>query len=162
MKKFISFITTISLFLTIPCNVSANETLDNNSITEISYLENGDYIETYITINDFNYILQMSNKTKSTKEITKTKTSIYKNKNGVKLWDVSITATFTYNGSTSKCISCSHNSKSYANSWKIKSVTSHKKDNYAIANAIASHEDELQHSYNETVTITCSKTGNVY
>lgn len=55
------------------------------------------------------------------------------------LWSVSITATFIYDGSTSRCISCSPNATSYSSEWKIQSVSSNKSGNSATASATANY-----------------------
>ena len=98
--------------------------------------------------------------TNESKEITKTKTTRVKAKDGTTLWSVSITATFSYNGTTSKCISCSHSATSYAKTWSIKSVTSKKSGSEATATAIATHSNGiLSNDFTQSVTIKCSGKG---
>ena len=94
------------------------------------------------------------------KEITKTKTARVRAGDGTVLWSVSVTATFSYNGTTSKCISCSHNAVSYVEAWSIKSVTSEKSGNEATATAVATHSvGSLSKDSTQSVTIKCSKNG---
>ena len=93
------------------------------------------------------------------KQITKTKTAYYKNKSGAVLWSVSIKATFSYNGTSSKCISCSPSASAPAKSWSIKSLSSSKKGNSASAKVVAVHATNVSQQYTKTVTIHCSKTG---
>lgn len=93
------------------------------------------------------------------KQITKTKTAYYKNKSGAVLWSVSIKATFSYNGTSSKCISCSPSASAPAKSWSIKSLSSSTKGNSASAKVVAVHATNVSQQYTKTVTIHCSKTG---
>lgn len=151
MKKIAS-ITLCSLLLlsTIIINIPTSKA------TCVDDFENNDYyIETIITNTPTTFIpfAQFSTRT-----ITKTKTATMKAADGTALWSVSITGTFTYDGTTSKCISCSHTAMTYVNSWRITSVTSHKSNNSATAIAIAMHETK---QYSQAVTITCDKNGTI-
>ena len=127
----------------------------NTSIANATTLEKTDndyYVETIITNVDsgLNFIALHSN----SHTITKTKTA-----NGTILWSVSITATFIYDGSTSRCISCSPNATSYSSEWKIQSVSSNKSGNSATASATANYASLK--NYTQNVTISCSKNGTV-
>lgn len=127
----------------------------NTSIANATTLEKTDndyYVETIITNvdSDLNFIALHSN----SHTITKTKTA-----NGTILWSVSITATFIYDGSTSRCISCSPNATSYSSEWKIQSVSSNKSGNSATASATANYASLK--NYTQNVTISCSKNGTV-
>lgn len=137
------------------------ETEDSIS-TEL--LDNGDYIETVIVSETSlsNSALGISTLSTS-KTITKTKTTYYKNSAGSVMWSVSIKATFTYNGSTSKCTSCSHSTTSPGKSWSIKSCSSSKSGNKATATAVATHTDSdgSKYNINRSVTISCNATGKV-
>lgn len=84
-----------------------------------------------------------------------------KDSSGNTLWSVSITATFTYDGTSATCTSRTPSAKSYASSWTIKGVTSSKNGNSATATAVAAHTDANGSTQNITksVTITCSATG---
>ena len=130
------------------------------SQTETVPLENGDYLET--TILDAPTIPSGVSFFSTAKTITKTKITKYKNKSGSVLWSVSIRATFTYNGSTAKCTSCSHSTTCPAKTWKIKSVSSSKSGNSATAKATATHSyNNISRDFTKSVTISCSKNGTV-
>ena len=116
----------------------------------IEHLDNGDYIETVINDAGMKAALSLQS---ADKQITKTKTAYYKNKS------VSIKATFSYNGTSSKCISCSPSASAPAKSWSIKSLSSSKKGNSASAKVVAVHATNVSQQYTKTVTIHCSKTG---
>lgn len=96
------------------------------------------------------------------KSITKTKLSQYKNSYGTTLWSLSITASFTYNGTSARCTSCTPNAAVYNNSWKVKSLSSSKSGNHATANATMTHSvNNISNNTQKSVTITCSKNGAV-
>ena len=164
MKNIITIITTLAIILTTPVNVSAQTVKNTDFNSHIIYLENGDYLETKIQSEQTKLPLsEISLFTRSTKQITKTKTSTYKSASGKSMWSVSITGTFTYNGSSAKCVSCSHSSKTYVASWSIKSISSSKKDNSATVNAVVVHtyNNTCKTNINKNVTITCSKNGTI-
>lgn len=152
MKKTFKHIITIFSFLLIfVTNTSiANATVLNNFSDDY-------YVETVIT--DAKPTFSFSTFQSNSHAITKTKTTNIKNAKGTVLWSVSITATFTYDGSTSRCISCSPNAKAYASSWAIQSTSSSKSGNSATAVATANYASLK--NYTQSVTISCSKNGTV-
>lgn len=100
-------------------SISANATTSpKGTQIQIEYLENGDYTET--VINDELPDNVVISPFATTKTITKSKTTYYKNSAGTVLWSVTIKGTFTYNGSTSKCTSCSHSTTAPSSAWSIK------------------------------------------
>lgn len=170
MNKIINFSV---LFLTLTLLTFSNI---YNTYAYEYYTENEDYyIETIITSDDIsdsisanvladinsNIIsLNQLSVNSTNKTITKTKTSKSYSKDGTLLWSFSIKATFTYNGTTSKCTSYSHSSSAPAKSWKIKSVSSRKKGNSATAVCVATHKDGANsNDYTRSITIKCSKNG---
>ena len=158
MKKIITFLTILSiLFGTFTLGASA-KAAEIQTQTQIVPLENGDYLET--TLSDTPGFSSGIETFSNTKTITKTKTTRRKNKEGTTLWSVSIRATFTYNGSSSKCISCSHSTTCPAKTWKIKSVSSKKSGNSATATAVATQSfNHISKDFTKSVTISCSKNG---
>ena len=142
-----------------PASPAAEAAVGPSPQAEITLLENGDYLETVIV--DEPAMSSRISTLYATKTITKTKTTRYKNQAGDILWSVSIHATFSYNGSTSKCTSCSHSTTCPAKTWKIKSVSSSKSGNSATATATATHTDLISEDFTKSVTITCSKNGTV-
>lgn len=128
---------------------------------EIVLLDNGDYLETTIS-SDMPVVSSGISTMATTKTITKTKTTYYKNSSGDTMWSIAIHATFTYNGSTSKCTSCSHSTTCPGKTWKIKSASSSKSGNTATAKATATQSTLfLSKDYTRSVTISCSKNGTV-
>lgn len=117
-KTFKHIITIFSFLLLFVTNTSiANATVLNNFNDDY-------YVETVIT--DAKPTFSFSTFQSNSHTITKTKTTNIKNTKGTVLWSVSITATFTHDGSTSRCISCSPNAKAYASSWAIQSTSCNK------------------------------------
>lgn len=130
MKKTFKHIITIFSFLLI---FITNISIANATV--LSNFNNDYYLETVIT--DANPTFSFSTLQSNSHTITKTKTTNIKNTNGAILWSVSITATFTYDGSTSRCISCSPSAETYSSSWTIQSTSSSKSGNSATAVATA-------------------------
>ena len=97
---------------------------------------------------------------RSAKTKTGTKTTTYKS-NGKSLWYVSVTGTFTYTGSSSKCTASSVKAGSYDQYWKI----SNKKSSYTANCAIGSATGKLYYgpspvtTINKEVVLKCSING---
>lgn len=163
MKKIITLFTLVAFALSFTYSgstASAQTTFIFPSLSETVPLEDGDYLET--TIIDTPTIPSGVSLLSTEKTITKTKITKYKNKNGTILWSVSIRATFTYNGSTAKCVSCSHSTTCPSKTWKIKSVSSSKSGNSATAKATATQSiGNISRDFTKSVTISCSKNGTV-
>lgn len=154
IKKFTFICMMVSLLLSsgIPVQAACRDESDEKPY----------YIETVITETPVSPHSGILTTQATEKYITKTKTKKMRDSNGAVLWEVSITATFSYNGTTSKCTSCSHKATSYHPSWSIKSVSSSRSGNTATATATAAYSDgSTTHNYTESVTISCDKNGNV-
>lgn len=162
MKKIISLLLLTAMISGIlyTGTTTAKAATASPSQSEIILLENGDYLET--TITDVPAISSGISTMSTTQTVTKTKTTYYKNSSGTTLWSLSIRATFTYNGSTSKCTSCSHSTTCPGKTWKIKSVSSSKSGNSATAKATATQSGLIfSQDFTRSVTISCSKNGTV-
>lgn len=153
-KSFVLFISIFSFLITSTC-FPVEAQVDTDCSYNIEYIEDGFYYET--TIMNSNNIFS----TYATNYITKTKTTKLKNADGDVMWSVSIKATFSYDGNTSKCTSCTPSATSYASSWSIKNVTSSKSGNSATATGQATYTapSGSSRNYTKSVTITCSATG---
>ena len=128
MKKLIMILTCLLLF-TICSPVYGAEQIESS---EIEYLDDGSYFETVITTESNSGMTTLSSKS-----VTKTKTSYYKNSNGTILWYVKVTGTFTYGNGSSKCTSSSVTAESKSGAWKITSKSASKSGNKATAKATA-------------------------
>lgn len=156
MRKTVSLGVIISLISCLLFSVTASATTVNDYNITIEYLDNGDYIETIISDDETDSEISLF----SIKSITKTKTSYYKNSSGTVLWSVAIKATFSYNGKSATCTSCSHITTAPANNWSIRSASHSKSGNTATAKATATYKKSSGYSdYSRSVTIKCSPTG---
>lgn len=156
MRKAVSLGVIISLISCLLFSVTASATTVNDYNRTIEYLDNGDYIETIISDDETDSEISLF----STKSITKAKTSYYKNSSGTVLWSVAIKATFSYNGKSATCTSCSHITTAPASNWSIKSASHSKSGNTATAKATATYKKSSWSSdYSRSVTIKCSPTG---
>ena len=159
MKKGITLLLSVACFmcsvLIMPLHVQA---ADTEEYSNIEMLDNGYYYETIIEDEETPIALGTRATTQS---VTKTKTTKLKNSDGDVLWSVSIKATFSYDGTTSKCTSCTPSAEAYASSWSIKSVTSSKSGNSATATAVATHTliFGIAQDTTKSITIQCSATG---
>lgn len=153
MKKLIMILTCLLLF-TICSPVYGAEQIESS---EIEYLDDGSYFETVITTESNSGMTTLSSKS-----VTKTKTSYYKNSNGTILWYVKVTGTFTYGNGSSKCTSSSVTAESKSGAWKITSRSASKSGNKATAKATAKryYGGSVAETKNKTVTLTCSPSGN--
>lgn len=160
MKRFFTALIILTVTLSIiDTSITASASTISNNQTEITTLENGDYLET--TISDVPISSTKISLFSTTKSITKTKTVKYKSQDGTTLWYVAIKATFSYNGSTSKCTSCTPSAAAPASTWSIKSLSSSKSGNSATATAIATHSGIISKDFTKSVTISCDKNGMV-
>lgn len=130
--------------------------LDSNTSESIyyKYLEDGSYYEITILENTM---------TRASSTKTATKRAKYVNSSNVTVWEVSVTGTFTYNGTSSTCTASSVATKSYSTNWKITSQSASKSKNKAIAKATAKYyyDGSLVTTANKSVTLTCDKNGNL-
>lgn len=161
MKKFTVLCLTFIMAFAALGSISANATTSpKGTQIQIEYLENGDYTET--VINDELPDNVVISPFATTKTITKSKTTYYKNSAGTVLWSVTIKGTFTYNGSTSKCTSCSHSTTAPSSAWSIKSALHSKSGNTATARATATQTTSTgTKDFSMSVTIKCSANGTV-
>lgn len=93
MKKCITLLLTITLALYHPTAASAAVPTD---ATIVETFEDGSYIETVIEEATF-----ASSARSTTSTVSGKKTNTYRNSEGSALWSVTVTGTFTYNGSLS-------------------------------------------------------------
>ena len=144
MKKIITsiFIAFMMIITIIPVNA-----LEENK--SIEYLSNGDYIETTIVSN-------INTRARSSKSGTKTEK--YKNASGEVMWSVSVTGTFSYNGSSCTCTNATVSTTKPSSSWSLSNKKASKSGNKAIA-SVTGKKISAGTSVTRTVTLTCSPTG---
>lgn len=126
---------------------------------EIEYLSDGSYYLTETQVGSIPSIeLLATAKTK-----TASRTTTYYSASGAALWYVTVTATFTYNGSTSSCTSASVSAGSYSSAWKISDKSASKSGNIGKATATATRYSNAKpiDTHTKTATLTCDKNGNL-
>ena len=150
MKKFLTFVLLIITINYSTIGFVANATTETEKIisTSIEVLENGDYIETTLSITTSN--------TRATNTTSGVKSSKYKDSNGNTLWYIRLRGNFSYNGTTAVCTSKSHSAKSLHSDWTIKSASSSKSGNTASATATATMNST---DHTRSVKITCYPDG---
>lgn len=156
MKKIKNILLVTFIFsILLTCNSVSASTQNPNITTKITYLDNGDYLETTIYENDA--VL-----TRATSKKTGTKTTTYKS-DGKALWYVSVTGTFTYTGTSSKCTAASVKAASYVDTWKISNKSSSYSSNTATGKATAKlyYGPLPVTTINESVILICNSKGDL-
>lgn len=155
MKKFLNysfiFIFLLSVFFS-PVSVRANDSILSS---QKEYLENGDYFEITTIEHDINDFFSTS------KTITASRTAKYVTSSGTVCWSVTVTGTFSYNGSTSKCTASKVSASSNNSNWRIASKNSSHSGNTASATATAKlyKGSGVVQTVTRTVKLSCSKNG---
>lgn len=130
--------------------------LESNTSENVyyEYLEDGSYYEITIIENTMTRASSTKKGTKKAKYVTSS---------NVTVWEVSVTGTFTYDGSSSTCTAASVAATSYSTNWKITSKSASKSGNKATAKATAKcyYDGSLVTTVNKSVTLTCDKNGNL-
>ncbi|MDE6761675.1 MAG: hypothetical protein K2J90_13530 [Lachnospiraceae bacterium] len=121
-------------------------------------LENGDTIVTEITVptNNTGISIYATTKTKSGK-----KTVSYQNSKGNVLWSFTLSANFTYNGSSATCTSVSTSKTINDTAWKLSNITKSKSSNVAKG-SVTAKECFLGIPFNtvtENLQLKCSANG---
>lgn len=119
-----------------------------------------------VSANEYYYeetieVIEENTLARATQTKTAKKTTSYKNTSGKTLWSVTVTGTFTYNGSTSICTKSNVSTSIVDTKWKIASSSSSKSGNKASATATAKYYSNgaVIATQIKTVTLTCSPTG---
>lgn len=152
MKRIIAFLTVSVLILCLfPAQVASAS--QAQELLEIVEFEDGSYLE----------ISLQSNQTKASGSVTKTKNYIYHNTDGSSAWKISLTGTFSYNGTSATCTASSCNVTIYYTNWYLISKSSSKSGSTAYGSATLGRKvlgiTVEQKTYN--LTLTCDKNGNV-
>lgn len=154
MKKLLKYLLCLVLSISIlpsilPNNIYANDDIiqDENFNIEIEIGEpvyqKG--ISTYST----------------TKTVSNYKKYYYKNDKGETLWIATLTGTFEYNGSTSKCLSASVSVSNISSGWQVFSKKASTSGNQAKASVIMRYTPAMS-LYPVNFTLSCSPTGSFY
>ena len=156
-KRISSLILGCVLLLSMNVNVMAVDKIevrDKNIIaTDYEYLSDGSFYETITYVNN-----EMTRGSRTSSKIT-----TFYNGDKKAMWYVKVTATFTYNGSTSKCTSATADAESYVNTWRIDRKSASRGGNSATATATAQRlvAGTVVETVTKSVTLSCDKNGNL-
>lgn len=108
-------------------------------------------------------IITVESSSRSSGTITGKKTNNYKKGNTI-IFTVSVTGTFTYDGSHSVCTNAIVSASSKNTNWKITSKNASKSGNCAIGNATAKRYDNgvVVETQKCSVALSCNANGNLY
>lgn len=122
------------------------------------------YLETIIENNYMPLIDRYYSTFSTTNYITKTKTTNCKNSSGDIIWSLSITATFSYDGNSVNCVRYTPKATINSPYWSYKNFSSCKTYNSASVSADFVYSPPFVNSFtlNESVSINCTPSGNVY
>lgn len=155
-RKILSLTLATIIFLLL---FSISASADTKAVVEVStihieYLDNGDSIETVLLCEELKSIDGAKSSSKRG-----AKTLNYRDSNGSVLWSVTVIGTFSYNGTTSYCTSCSHSTTSPGATWSIVSSSSSRSGNIATATATAKNTGAGTYYHTLTVTLKCNANG---
>lgn len=133
---------------------SVNTQAASQTISATEVFSDGSYIET--TIVEDTTIVPFASSIKSGK-----KTSTYKDSAGSVLWSITVHGKFSYNGSSSTCISSKISTTCSNSYWKLSNKSSSKAGATAKASVTAKRYmgNTLAQVLKRSVSLTCSKKG---
>ena len=153
MKKILSILLIVVILFAMQSIFVFAETVNTPTVEDLG---NGYYTVTVIeNVPTPNALFAAST------NITKSKTTYFKNKNNETLWYVKVTGTFTYDGTTSKCLNVTPAAQSYVSAWKTSGLTGSKSLNTATASVVGKLyvDGVVVQTVPKAVTLTCSPTG---
>ena len=153
MKRILAIFLAVIMILTFPTISYASDFSDNETNSYIEYYSDGSYS---ITTIETSTIRVLANST-----VAKNKTFTYYSSKNEKEWEITVTGTFNYTGSSATCTNSTVSYKIYDTHWKVVSAQASK------SGRVATGEFTLKRytlgvpikTVNETLTITCSNTG---
>lgn len=145
--------TFVFVFMLIPCDLNA-AVISSASNTTYEYFSDGSMLIT--TINT-------SATQRTTGTITGSKNQYYRDSSGNDLWSITLTGTFTFNGTSSKCTKASISSTIYSSDWSISTSKSSYSGSTATGTIVAQTKSNgiILKTQSLTVTLTCDKNGNL-
>lgn len=138
--------------------ISVNFTITAEAASEDSDTEIARYT---IEIHEYPSDSDDSALSRAVKSRTATKTLRSENAAGSVLWELTLTATFYYNGATSVCSDVSASAKSYSSGWTVSSPSYGKSGYNAWATATAKNK-KLGDTDTQTLNMWCSRTGEIH
>lgn len=152
MKKTIIFCSILIMLFSLCYGASA---VHNPTTANIEYLEDGSYFVTTI-VEEIDSIATYSTATKSGR-----KSSTYYNSESEALWSITLTGTFSYDGTTATCTDANLTYTIYNSNWRMISTTATASGNTAMGTAYAKQYvlGVPINSAERSIEICCSPTG---
>lgn len=157
MKKISITLTLIFIMLftaAIPCHAVSADSTDTD--IEYEYYDDGSYamISTIIEKPGATGIMPMA----TSKSKTASRTYAYYNKSNKKAWVLTLTAKFSYNGTTAKATSSSVSHTIYVSGWRCSSKSATKSGATAKATGTFKYDTLTK---TKSIGLKCSKTGTI-
>lgn len=150
MKKAISLLLCVVLVLSlISTSAFAAQQEDILVKRTVEVFDNGDTLTTEV--------YECAIQSRSTK--TGYATGTYRNASGTAIWDLTVTGTFTYNGSTSSATSSSASVRIYNSTAKFVSKNASTSGNTATGTATVTYNASRT---TRSASVSCDKNGNLY
>lgn len=155
MKKTLILLFSFLFIFASTFPVKASEIQSINSTNIIEIFDDGSYIESSTEEN----IIATLSRSSSTKSAKRTYT--YKASSGKILWTITVTGTFTYNGSSSSCTKASVSTTCPSITFKLasKSTTKHNSTATATASFKQYNDSVYLRTITRSVSISCDKSG---
>lgn len=152
MKKIVALLLSIfCIFSGISYIFAENITCDDvDTKKSVEYMSDGSYIVTELKVNNIDYVRSFKSGEKS---------KSYYSSSNVLLWKYTVKGTFSYNGSSSSCVSASSSVTYTSNGWKEASKTSYPSGNSAVGKVVMKYITGATHS--ATVVLSCSPSGSL-
>lgn len=153
MKKIVSVLLSVIIMFSLSVPVFATNSNDNEN-TIIEYLEDGSCFITTITVVE-------ENSTYATNTKQASKSTLYKDEDGIVCWSATLYATFRYTGSSATCTESTVSYEIYDSAWRMTSATASKSGNTATADITAKRYTLgiPFKTIDRTITMTCSANG---
>lgn len=150
-RMFAGLLVVMTLFAMIqwPVNTYA---MDTKEPVSVEYMEDGSSLEIYI---------EETESFARTQSKSGKKTAVKKNAAGDKLWSVTVTASYTYDGKSAKCTSSSVSTASYSTYWKKYTASASRSGASGTASATFKkyENSKVTDTRTQKVTLTCSASG---
>ena len=144
----------IAVFLVLLLFVSSTPVVAYDAEKETQQINEDFYVESFITI---------ENLSRASGTVNGTKTKNYKSGNTI-VFSVSVTGTFSYDGSHATCTNATANASSKNTNWKIVSKNASKSGNTALATVTVNKcvNNVPVNTIKESVALSCDANGNLY
>lgn len=151
MRKIIALLLFSICILTLPIEAYAD--VHEKSSVVVEYFEDGSYLE--------EVLLESFTRASGIKTASKSKN--YRNSDGILAWSITVTGTFTYDGTSAKCTAADCNVSITDSAWYTVSKSTSKNGATASASVVMGEmvSGVTIEQISTNITITCNANGNV-